>query len=151
MTTTKKAATKVSEKTVQEITKVWNTANPTKIAELFTEDGTFQDPGTPTAIKGKTAIKTYLEQQYASFPDSQIALQTAIVQGNKGAATGTWTGTNKGPLPTPDGKSIPATNKKVSGEWAAFVTFNADGKVKAFKLYADNLAVFQQLGLAPQQ
>jgi len=150
MTNTTKTTKTVSEKTVQEFTKGWNTANPEKIADLFTEDATYQDSGLPAAIKGRTAIKTYLQQQYATFPDSKIALQTAIVQGNRAAATGSWTGTNKGPFPTADGKSIPATNRKVSGEWAAFVTFDQKGKAKAFKLYSDNLAVFQQLGLAPQ-
>jgi hypothetical protein len=30
-------------------------------------------------------------------------------------------------------------------------TFAQDGKIRSFKPYSDNLTVFQQLGLAPQQ
>ena len=143
--------TSITTTTVEKLTTAWNTKSPEKILEHFAEDATAQFPQTPQPVKGKAAIKEYLATQFKAFPDQQINLQDSLVSGKKAAASGTWNATNTGPLPLPTGQTIPATNKKVTGEWSAHVTYDDKGKVKSFKLYADNLSVLTQLGLVPQQ
>ena len=139
----------ITATTVEKLTSAWNTKNPEKILEHFAEDATAQFPQSPQPVKGKAAIKEYLATQFKAFPDQQIDLEDSVVSGKKAAANGTWNGTNTGPLPLPTGQTAPATNRKVSGDWAAHVVYDNKGKVKSFRLYADNLATLTQLGLVP--
>ncbi|MFQ5951640.1 MAG: ester cyclase [Candidatus Geothermarchaeales archaeon] len=61
----------------------------------------------------------------------------------------TGIGTPIGPVVTPDGQTIPATNKRVRFQ-NAHVFRLKDGKIVQTRVYYDQLGFLARLGLAPQ-
>ena len=62
----------------------------------------------------------------------------------------TASATNKGPIRTPDGKTIPPTNRKFGGdEYAVLFQLNKAGKIQSVRVYGDSLTIFKQLGRNP--
>ena len=62
---------------------------------------------------------------------------------------GYFIGTNSGPLPMPDGQSIPATGKKIRIRGCDLATVQG-GVVTRHRFYFDQMDFLQQLGLAPE-
>ena len=57
-------------------------------------------------------------------------------------------GTHKDTLQLPDGVSIPATNKSFRTQSVGIYKVN-DGKITEWRVYADRIAIFNQLGIKP--
>jgi hypothetical protein len=67
--------------------------------------------------------------------------------GDRSAYTWVFRGTNTGPLEPGDGSSLPATNKRVEVGVSGWATWQGD-QLTEITCYWDQLAIFQQLGLA---
>jgi len=89
-----------------------------------------------------------LKQQFVFAPDTRIKTHPIkIAQDNYTAVTGVMEGTFSQPMPTPDGKSIPPTNKPFKLEMVTIGRWE-NGVMKEEWLFWDNQAFMKQIGLA---
>ena len=68
-----------------------------------------------------------------------------------GKATAFKTRRNTGPLVTPDGNSLPATNKRVEMNGSAFFKANPEGLIAEEHFYFDTASFMGQLGIKPPE
>jgi len=113
---------------------------------MYAEDAEFQTADQPEPLRGRTAIRQYLQAQFDAVPDVQVELGTIQIDGSSFADEGVVTGTNTGPIAQPTGEPLPATGKVVRLPFGEFVEL-ADGKVRRQRLYWDQLTALSQLGL----
>jgi predicted ester cyclase len=95
---------------------------------------------------GKT-FSDYLSKWTGGFPDYVLEAGPIISEGDRSAYTWVFRGTNSGPLEPGDGSSLPATNRKVEVGVSGWATWQGD-QLTEMSCYWDQLAIFQQLGLA---
>ena len=57
----------------------------------------------------------------------------------------TWEGTQSGPLPTPDGRELPPSNKRFTVKSVEVLEVE-DGKIKVLRHYFDLMTILQQIG-----
>jgi len=113
---------------------------------MYAEDAELQVVDQPEPLRGRTAIRQYLQAQFDAFPDVHVELGTILVDGSSFADEGVVTGTNTGALAQPTGEPLPATGKAMRLPFGEFVEL-ADGKVRRQRLYWDQLTALGQLGL----
>ncbi|PXB00046.1 hypothetical protein DMC47_00060 [Nostoc sp. 3335mG] len=94
--------------------------------------------------RGRDQFVAWLKGFKTVFPDAKITADEIVVSGNKVALRFTFVGTQRGELPTPDGKIAP-TGRKVTLHAAEFFAFNAEGKVTRIENYSNDLSVVHQL------
>jgi steroid delta-isomerase-like uncharacterized protein len=106
---------------------------------------------TPMAgtIKGREAIKGYFKQMRETFPDAHLDVHNVIAEGKTVVIEYTFTGTQKGPMSTPTGETIPPTNKTLSGPALDIGTVDDKGMLTSLHQYFDTARGLQQLGLMP--
>jgi SnoaL-like polyketide cyclase len=89
-----------------------------------------------------------LKQQFVFAPDTKISLHPIkIAQDNWTAVQGVMEGTFSQPMPTPEGKSIPPTNKPFRLEMVTIGRWE-NGVMKEEWLMWDNQSFMKQVGLA---
>jgi steroid delta-isomerase-like uncharacterized protein len=113
---------------------------------MYAEDAELQVVDQPEPLRGRTAIRQYLQAQFDALPDVHVELGTILVAGASFADEGVVTGTNTGALAQPTGEPLPATGKALRLPFAELVEL-ANGKVRRQRLYWDQLAALGQLGL----
>ncbi len=82
------------------------------------------DSGQPPA-QGRAAAVAAVKAGSAANPDVRGELQLVILSDNHIVGVALWKGTNTGPMPGPDGREIPATNKKFGFLMAHSADFDA--------------------------
>jgi steroid delta-isomerase-like uncharacterized protein len=107
-----------------------------------------RDPMNAEPIKGVKAIRAGIEPFLKAFPDSHLVTERTFGAGDWIAQQGVFLGTHKGPLETPDGQIIPATNRAVRMP-IALVARLEDGKFAETNVYYDLAGFMTQLGLGP--
>jgi steroid delta-isomerase-like uncharacterized protein len=127
---------------------VVNTRNVEKIVEQYADDATFQLPSLDTPLKGKEAIRSFLQGSFAAFPDWTIDVRSVVVSGNETLVVNSVRGTQDGPLVGLDGKTIPATHRKFVQEQMTHVVLNEQGKVQSLRAYGNPSELYTQLGLS---
>ena len=119
-----------------------------KFGSCYADNAVFEhvDSGMPPT-NGKQAIVDSLKDMATGYPDFAITPTMILVNGNKIAAVGVYTGTNSGAMKSPMGE-MPATNKKV-GVWYLNVAEidPAAGGITKESLYSDMGTMMGQLGL----
>ena len=128
----------------KEIERAMNAHDAAKIASLYAEDGVYENDPVAVALKGREAIKAYMNVVFSTFPDFRLDVKNAFVSGNLSAAEMVMSGTHKGPLP--DG--TPATGKSFSVKLCVIGEFQGN-LVKRVTHYWDMAALMRQLGLMP--
>jgi steroid delta-isomerase-like uncharacterized protein len=139
--------TQLSETQIRQMIAVANSRNAEKIVEQYADDATFQVPDLETPLRGKTAIRGFLAGNFAAFPDWTLDVSKVIVSGDETVVVNSVHGTNTGPLSMPNGKSVPATNKKFAQEQVTRIVVNEQGKVTSLRSYGTSLGLPRQLGL----
>ena len=104
--------------------------------------------GQPEPQKGRAAVREWNQAFATAFPDIRFRKERSFGQGDWVAAEGVFTGTHKGPLVGPGGRTIPATNKRVRVPMAALVKIEG-GEFTELAVYSDQLALLNQLGINP--
>ena len=84
----------------------------------------------------------------AAFPDYRHELSLVVSAGDTVAIEGEWTGSNTGPLATPEGE-LPPTGRAVRVPFAAVARTQGE-RVASVHVYLDPLGFMAQLGLAPE-
>lgn len=126
----------------------WNAHDVERAVAVFPDDIVWLDTGSPQPLKGKDALRQYLQGWFTAFPDIQITVTNRVVTEDQVASELDFTGTNSGPLQLAPGATIPATGRKVNGKGTYFVRFK-DGKAVEVHSYPDLAGMMMQLGLMP--
>lgn len=108
----------------------------------------WRDPGNPEGIKGRAAVREFNQSFGVAFPDIKVRKERSFGQGDWVCFEGFLTGTHRGPLTAPGGRTIPATNKPIRLR-VSFVGKLEGGEVTEANMYFDQLALMSQLGLMP--
>lgn len=114
-------------------------------ARGYAEDGVFVHPA--ATLQGREEIAAFMTGYHVAFPDGRHTVTKVLQDGDTVAVEGTFTGTNSGPLPGPDG-DVPATGRTVTLRWAGIADVGPDG-LRSMHGYYDQLAFLGQLGLVP--
>ena len=126
----------------------WNAHDVERAAAVFPDEIVWIDTGSPQPLKGKDALRQYLQGWFTAFPDIQITVTNRVVTEDQVASELDFSGTNSGPLQLAPGTTIPATGRKVNGKGTYFVRFE-DGKPVEVHSYPDLAGMMMQLGLMP--
>ncbi|WTW91965.1 ester cyclase [Streptomycetaceae bacterium NBC_01309] len=116
------------------------------IAECFAEDAVATTP--EGEFRGRDAIAEYMAEFTVALPDSGFEIEHTLEAGDTAVDEGWFHGTNTGPLKLADGETLPATGKAVRVHGCDIATVK-DGRIVDYRLYFDQLAFLEQLGLAP--
>ena len=127
----------------------WNAHDPDRALALLSEDVVWRDVGNPEPMRGKAAIRPYLQGWFTAFPDLNATVRNRVVTENQVAAEVGFTGTNSGPMQmAPSAPSMPATGRRVTGQGTYFVRIQA-GKAVEIHSYPDLAGMMMQLGMMP--
>ena len=99
--------------------------------------------------EGMDAHRMEAEYFFRSFPDNHIEndpYKVLIAQGDWTCSVAELTGTHEGILIDPDGKSIPATNKKFKVDFCTVARWK-DKKIVEENLFYDLVGMMRQLDL----
>jgi steroid delta-isomerase-like uncharacterized protein len=136
--------TQITEQEVRHMIDAVNTRNVEKVVEQYAEDATFQVPNLETPLKGKSAIRSYLTESFAAFPDWTMQISKVFIQGNDIVVVDSVSGTHTGPLAAADGTAIVPTNKKFVQEQMTRVVLDQHGKVQSLRSYGNAANLLQQ-------
>src|SRR2546428_7913391 len=107
-----------------------------------------RDPQNVEPTKGREAVRAGLEPMIQAFPDFHVVRERAFGEGDWVVEQGHALGTHRGPLETPAGPTIPATNKPIRLRYA-FIAKVEGGKFAETNLYFDVAGMMAQLGIGP--
>ncbi len=113
----------------------------------LSEDVDFQSPGGP--MRGREAVRPFLGGYISGFPGSRFDISHWVSSGDTVVAEGTWSGTNSGPMLTPQGE-MSATGQSVALPFVTVLEFQGD-QITSHRAYWDQATFMQQLGLMPTQ
>lgn len=126
----------------------WNAHDVERAVAIFPDNVIWHDTGSPQPLKGKDALRQYLQGWFSAFPDIKITVTNRVATEDQVASELEFTGTNNGALQLAPGATIPATGRKVNGKGTYFVHFK-DGKPVEVHSYPDLAGMMMQLGLMP--
>jgi steroid delta-isomerase-like uncharacterized protein len=99
---------------------------------------------TPGLAPTKDGVIAFFQMQRAAFPDMHMHVEDLLVDGDRAVARVRYTGTNHGEF-----MGTPATGRSVAVNLIDMFAFDASGRVREHWGVMDQLALMQQLGLAP--
>jgi steroid delta-isomerase-like uncharacterized protein len=100
-----------------------------------------QSETAPGPIRGREGVRQNLEGLIKAFPDLRIEVEQIIASGDSVVTRMHATGTHEGNF-----AGIAPTGKSISMEACSVVEIR-NGKAVRGRLYADNVTLFQQLGV----
>jgi steroid delta-isomerase-like uncharacterized protein len=139
--------TQLTEQEVRQMTAVVNTHNVDKVVEQYADNATFQVPSLDAPLRGKDAIRAYLSNSFAAFPDWTMDITKVFISGGETVVLNSVRGTQTGPLAIPNAASIPPTNRKFVQDQMTHIVLNSNGKVQSLRSYGNPAQVSHQLGL----
>src|SRR5437879_3836776 len=105
----------------EEFIAAWSAQDPDRALAILSDNVAWQDVGNPELMRGKAAVRQYLQSWFAAFPDLKAVVKNRVVSEDQLATEVEFTGTNTGPLQlAPGAPAIPATGKKVIGKGTYF-------------------------------
>jgi steroid delta-isomerase-like uncharacterized protein len=127
----------------------WNAHDIDGSLALYSDDIVWQDVGIPEPLRGKEAVRQYIQGWFSAFPDIKLTVKNRVVSEDQVAGELDWNGTQSGPLQLgPGTPALPATGMKVTGKGTYFVRVK-DNKAAEVHTYPDTAGLMMQLGLMP--
>ena len=118
--------------------------NPDILEEVYAPDLVWHEPD--QEVRGYEEARKFVSMYKTAFPDLNVTVEDAIVQGDKVVTRYTVRGTHQGEIE----EFGPPTGRQVELEGITIHRIE-DGKiVEEWERY-DNLGILQQLGLVPEQ
>lgn len=139
-------AVEQNERAVDRGARALNARDWETYARLFADSLVTRAPGLPGPVKGRDARVKYVQQIVEAFPDGRAETVRSFGQGDWLCVELVWTGTHKGPMAAPDGKTIPPTNKSLRLPYVLVMKFEG-GVVTELDEYFDQVEILTQLGL----
>ncbi|HEX2050367.1 MAG TPA: ester cyclase [Actinomycetota bacterium] len=112
----------------------------------FTPDCTNVEPFGGTM--DMTAWRQYGEAFKAGVPDAHMEVDSFVEDGDRVAVQARFVGVHSAPLMTPQGE-LPPSGRAIDLAFADFFALR-DGKIAEHRVYYDQMAFMQQLGLMPE-
>jgi predicted ester cyclase len=106
-------------------------------------------PGQPEPTRGRIAHHNEAVEFFKTFPDNHLVnnpYKILFGQGDYTCSVAEFTGTMKGPMKGPGGKTIPPTNRKFKVEFCTVAHWK-NGEILEEKLFYDLVEVMRQIGL----
>jgi predicted ester cyclase len=128
-----------------QLTQAFNNHDPAGVGRLYSPDQSTLLPGLPP-VEGRAAKEEMLAGYFRAFPDLKLEIPLVICSGEYIVCEGTMSGTNTGPLESPEGQ-VPATGCYVTLPLAYILKVGSDGLVKQDHTYFDEASFLKQLGL----
>ena len=128
------------------ITEAFNSRDWDGHRQYLADNCTYVEFATGRESTGPDAWVGNSQAWAAAFSNAKGETTSSYEVGNTVIQEITWTGTNDGPMTTPDGQSIPATNNSMTTHASWIVTFEG-GKVVRAHHYFDMMSMMAQLGL----
>ena len=137
---------------IRVVEKAWVEALSKKSRDQFVEQHSenvvMYDPTLPNALKGLAALGAWLEGLHGVFPDYQVRKVRSFGQDEWICLEAEESGTMRGPLHGPGGRTIPPTNKSFKIP-STIVCRVVNGKINEVRVYYVVLGLMAQLGLGP--
>lgn len=118
---------------------VWNSKDYDKLDKALTED--FRRRAPDQNAEGRAAMKEFMRQVHAAYPDFRIVANEDSHQGEVAFLRWTVTGTNTGP------GAFPPTGKRITTSGITMVRFAPDGRIVEEAAEYDTATLASQLGL----
>jgi steroid delta-isomerase-like uncharacterized protein len=131
--------------TAVQLIQAFNSHDPAAVGQLYSADQVTLLPGLPH-VAGKTAKEEMLAGYFRAFPDLRLEIPLIICSGEYIVCEGTMSGTNAGPLESPEG-AMPATGRCITLPLVFVLKVGSDGLVRQDHTYFDEASFLKQLGL----
>jgi steroid delta-isomerase-like uncharacterized protein len=134
------------ERLAQAFVTAVESGDPTRWADMFTDDATLVVPELPDALQGRDALQALAATFFTAFHDMAFVVRSVIEQGNVVVLEGATTGTFTGPMATAEGEIAP-TGKSFEAPLVAVCELSDNGLIMACREYYDNASYATQLGM----
>jgi steroid delta-isomerase-like uncharacterized protein len=124
----------------------WSDGDRERHRSHFADDAVLQEHGTGREVHGGDAIVDLHWGWRDAFPDGRGEIGTVVDGGDHVVIEVVWTGTHLGPLQTPDGGTVPPTERTFAVP-AAMVLAMRDGKITGMTHYFNLMTLLGQLGV----
>ena len=132
------------------LTEALTTPDVKAIGELFAVDAVAIVPD-EGEIHGRDNIVEYWQHMTEAIPEATYEPVYVCEVGDTAIDEGYFSGRNTGPLVLPSGESLPATQKEIRIRGVDLLTVDSDGLIASYRLYFDQVAFMEQLGLLPDE
>lgn len=122
----------------------YNARSWSMFSEIHSESALMTEPGM-APYRGRDAILRSYQGMLTVFPDAQMKKIRIFGQHDMVCLEMVASGTHKGPLMGPDGRSFPPTNRKINVEIVAVAKIH-DGRIVEFHESYDRLGLLTQIG-----
>ena len=119
------------------------------VRAALSDDHVYDEVATHRKVQGVDQVIQLWRGWATAFPDSRAEIHAALAGGSTVAMEMTWTGTHRGPLPTPGG-TVPATGKSINVRACQLVEV-IGGKARSTRHYFDMATLLTQLGVGVEQ
>ena len=136
-------------KLMKNLDDAWNTQDWDTFNKRHAEHVAVFWPGNPEPTRGRRSHLEEAQEFFKTFPDNHLVNDPYMVlfgQGEWTCSIARFTGTMKGPMTGPDGRTFPATNKRFETEFCT-VAHWVNGEIVEEKLFYDLVGVMKQIGL----
>jgi steroid delta-isomerase-like uncharacterized protein len=123
----------------------FNAGDFDRLRALLADDSYEDELSTQRRLEGADAQVEAARGWKEAFPDGRGTIEGAYTDGNTVMLELTWEGTQSGPIKTPDGQELPASNRRATVR-ACEVMEIEDGQVQATRHYFDLMTILQQIG-----
>jgi steroid delta-isomerase-like uncharacterized protein len=120
-----------------------------RLRSLLADDSVEEELATQRRLEGADAQVEAGRGWKEAFPDGRGTIERECEDGGMVCLELTWEGTQSGPMRTPDGGELPASNRHASVR-ACQVMEIEDGKIRATRHYFDLMTLLQQIGAMEQ-
>ncbi len=124
----------------------FNNHDAEKVVEFYSPDAILTDPSYNEPQIGRDAIRKDYEKLFRSFPDISVSRHKFLDNGSSAVWEIKLTGTNTGPIETPDG-TIPPTDRPFELHASIFAEIDSEGRYHRVRRYYDNFTLMKQLGV----
>ncbi len=132
----------------RENVEAYNAGDWKRLKASLAADVIYHDIGGQRRLQGADKLVENYQGWKKAGPDSKGTITNSLVSGNTVVFQLTWTGTQTGPLQTPDG-SFPPSGRTWNAPGAQVIIIENE-KIKEFYQYYDALTILQQLGVVPK-
>jgi steroid delta-isomerase-like uncharacterized protein len=119
-----------------------------EFANLHAETVVMYDPTLPQPLKGRAALRGLMENLYVMFPDYRLREERIFGQDEWVCLEAEESGTMKGPMHGPGGKTVQPTNKSFKAP-SSIICRIENSKIAEVRVYFDVLGLMAQIGLGP--
>jgi steroid delta-isomerase-like uncharacterized protein len=137
-----------ARKLADRLTDAMNDHDVEAVARCYAPDAVLTSPdGT---VHGREGAAAAIGRYLTAFPDLRVTSTTKVESGATAVDEWVFTGTNTGPIETPDGQTIPPTGRAVN-QCGIDIGTVEDGLITSHRIYWDQLEFLAQLGLTGQE